>query len=612
MKKSILNCSMSLVFAPLVLSASLAHAAQTESYYLIEEIPLSADSETGLAEANSNLSITAVSEEGEYVAGNVLTFRTSFRFYDFSDRTTYDYGCQYASEVCRLFLYGDNSFYETYRDRLREQKSVQYLSNVLSFVAENSVSGNHTDGKNIQPLPTWDTVKEKLYVFDDISNEIYTTDTRVNSINNTLGWAVGYDSAPFIDDSGTSYTRDFIQRGFAYRLSDQAKVTLLPTAFSTSGELSDENGGVSSGLQVIEKDGKTLVIGMASTGYAGGSTDSFNECQTGNRENYYRCSGFHTQAWVWDITDADDGAQVEGTQLVDGYVRSRYGEAASYNLLKNGNGSVFVGTSSDDVYNSTNGSRGRAAFYTENEDGTYTVNKIPNIKIDGDNSNFEDAVSHTWANDINDSSLVIGNLRFVEVKSRNRAVEGFIYDNDENSDDYESVVWPLRNKPFSGANSEFSSINNDGLLVGWVDGLGEDQPSYNGTTRRQSAILLDINRYKEGDSSYFWRLNYLTCYEQDGEAEIPYYRIEHATHITEEGDIFASGFHYESANDFIYGINPRAVLLKLTRNPNVTDIDDVAACPNVEEVKYERKGASSSLWLLLLLPLVFVRRFKKS
>ncbi len=599
--------SIATAFAPLFLTASFAHAAQTESYYLIEEIPIEAAN--GLAEGNGDLVVTAVSNDGEYLAGNALTFRTAFRFYDFSDRTTFDYGCQYASEVCDLFFYGSNSFYDTYRKRLREQSGTLYQSNVLAFLANRNISGMHTDGKNIPPLPTWDTINEKLYVFDDIANSDYTTDTRINDINSELGWAVGYDSAPFANPEGGSYKRDFIQRGFALRLSDQAKVTLLPTAFNSSGELEDDKGGLSSGLQVIEKDGRTLVVGIGSVSYS--NSDSFGECQTGNRENYYRCSGFHTQAWTWDITDAVDGDQVTGEQLVDGYVRSRYGNAPNYNLIKDANSEILVGLSSDDVYDSTNGSRGRATYYTDNGDGTYSLNKIPNIRIDGDNDKFEDSVSHTWANAVNDANLIIGNLRYVEVKSRNRPVEAFVYDGDENSVNYQQVTWPLRNKPFSGANSEFSDINSEGLIVGWRDGDGQEQPAYNGTTRRQTGILLDYNRYIDGNSSYSWTLNQLTCYEQDGTPQIPLYRIEFATHINDEGEIFANGYHYQSAEEFINGVNPRAVLLKLVRNPAVTDIDDLAICPQIEEVKYERKGASS-LWLgLLLLPVVFVRRFIK-
>ncbi|WP_220717957.1 DUF3466 family protein [Agarivorans litoreus] len=607
MKKSIICRSLGMAFAPLLLSATFVQAAQTESYYLIEEIPLEAAN--GLAEANSDIVVTAVSNDGEYVAGNALTFRTPFRFYDFSDRTTFDYGCQYASEVCDLLFYGEDSFYDTYRYRLREQNNVLYKSNVLSFLANRNISGVHTDGKNIPPLPTWDTIDEKIYIFDDISNSSYTTDTRINDLNGELGWAVGYDSAPFSNPNGSGYTREFIQRGFALRLTDQAKITLLPTAFSSSGDLADDRGGLSSGLKVIEKEGRTLVVGLSSVDYS--NVDSFGECQTGNQENYYRCSGFHTQAWVWDITDAVDGEQVIGEQLVEGYARSRYGNAPNFNLIKGANNDLLVGISSDDVYDSTNGSRGRAAVYTDNGDGTYQLNLIPNIQIDGDNDKFEDSVSHTWANQVNSNNLVVGNLRYVEVKSRNRPVEAFVYDGDENSENYQKVTWPLRNNPFSGANSEFSDINDNGLIVGWRDGLGEEQPSYNGTSRRQSGFLLDYNRYLAGNPSYTWSLNQLTCYEQDGIPQIPLYRIEFATHINNEGDIFANGYHYQSAEDFVNGVNPRAVLLKLVRNPAVTDIDDLATCPQIEEVKYERKGASS-LWLgLLLLPVVFVRRFIK-
>ncbi|GAB1624347.1 DUF3466 family protein [Agarivorans albus] len=599
--------SLAMAFAPLVLSASFAQAAQTESYYLIEEIPLEAAN--GLSEANSDIVITAVSNDGEYLAGNALTFRNTFRFYDFSDRTTFDYGCQYATEVCDLFFYGDNSFYDTYRNRLRNQSNVLYKSNVLAFLTNRNISGMHADGKNTPPLPTWDTINEKLYVFDDITNSDYSTDTRVNDINSELGWAVGYDSAPFSNSDGSGYTREFIQRGFALRLTDQAKITLLPTAFNSSGNLVDDRGGLSSGLKVIEKEGRTLVVGLSSVDYS--NTDSFGECQTGNQENYYRCSGFHTQAWVWDITDAGDGDEINGQQLVEGYVRSRYGNSPNYNLIKGANSDILVGISSDDVYDSTSGSRGRAATYTDNGDGTYQLKQIPNIQIDGDNDKFEDSVSHTWANSVNSNNLVVGNLRYVEVKSRNRPVEAFVYDSNEDSENYQRVTWPLRNLPFSGANSEFSDINDSGLIVGWRDGEGEEQPAYNGTTRRQTGFLLDYNRYLEGNPNYTWTLNQLTCYEQDGTPQIPLYRIEFATHINEDGDIFANGYHYQSADDFVNGVNPRAVLLKLVRNPVVTDIDDLATCPQIEEVKYERKGASS-LWLgLLLLPVVFVRRFIK-
>ncbi|WP_432453150.1 DUF3466 family protein [Agarivorans sp. QJM3NY_29] len=608
MKKSIINRSLSLVFAPLLLSAGMVHAAQVEAYYLVEEIPI--EMANGLAEANSSFNVTAVSEDGEYVAGNALTFRSPFRFYDFSDRTSFDYGCQYAVEVCDLFFEGDNSFYGTYRHRLFNQASVLYKSNVLAFIAQRNVTGAHLNGTNSE-IPTWDTVNDKLFIFDDSSQQTYTTDTRVNRINSSLGWAVGYDSAPFSNGSSSVYTREFIQRGFALRLSDDAKITLLPTPFSSDGQLSSDKGGVSSGLQVIQKDGKTLVIGLSSVSYS--NSDSFGECQTGDQDYYYRCSGFNTQAWVWDITNADDGDAVEGVPLVEGYVRSQYGDAPNYNFIKdyNSHADIFVGISSDDVYDSTVGSRGRAVFYSANDDGSYSLNQIPNINIGGDSADFEDSVSHTWANAVNDAELMVGNLRYTQVKSRNRPVEAFVYDNDQASSSYQQVVWPLRDLPFNGANSEFSDINNDNLIVGWVDADGEEQPSYSGTTRWQSAILLDFDRYKNGESTYNWSLNSLTCYEQDGQPRMPLYRIEYASQILDDGTVYASGYHYETPDDLIHGVNPRPVLLRLERNPVVTDINDIASCPMLEEASYERQGAGVSWFGLLLLPLIYVRRFKK-
>ncbi|WP_026959036.1 DUF3466 family protein [Aliagarivorans taiwanensis] len=633
MKKTFVASALGLILSQQVVTA---HAANIEPYYLVEEIPIVeelAEEQApepyllGLEDARYDFNVTAVSDDGTLVAGRALTFFTYFTFFDFFDRTTFDYGCQYSSDVCDNYNYSNYGFYEFYREAHIHQRSRLYESKILAYWADLSGSpAIRNSGSNVEPVPVWPVVDEKLYVFDDPTSGQATTDTQINDIQRIDGhvWLTGWDSAPYYLNDSSNYVRDHIGRGFAKNASTGAVITLAPCNQSLTStdecDVTRLNGGASVGAKFVFNDelpgyeGRTVVVGFASYRYLDNSSSYFNDCQRGNRDYYSRCSGFDTQVWIWDITDAADGDLVFGEQLVDGYDLARYG-ASRYNVVNDiGSRGTMVGMSSRAEYDSRTGSRGRATKFVPNSDTAevpYTTIQIPNLRSDNHAPNtdkYRDTVMHTWATAVNDvSRLIVGNLRFSAEKGRNRPVEGFVYEDDGSN----TVAWPFRNLPQRGSNSHFSDVNANSYVVGWRDADGEEQPSYRGTTRRQTGFILDYNAYKSGAAVSSWNLIDLTCYESDaGEAMLPLYRIEYPQSIEDDGTVIASGYHYANANDFINRTNPRPVLLRLTVNPN-GDLANLAQCPQLEEQPSERSGGAMAWWsLLLLLPIAFVRQFK--
>ncbi|WP_026973557.1 DUF3466 family protein [Aliagarivorans marinus] len=632
MKKTFVASALGLILSQQVVTA---HAANIEPYYLVEEIPIIeelAEEQApepyllGLEDARYDFNVTAVSDDGTLIAGRALTFFTYFTFFDFFDRTTFDYGCQYSSDVCDNYLYSIHGFYDFYREAVVGQRGKLYESKILAYWAD--LSGNPTirsSGSNVEPVPVWPLVEEKVYVFDDSNAETPTTDTQINDIQRINGhvWLTGWDSAPYYLSESNGYARDHIGRGFAKNESTGDVITLAPCnqALNSSVEcdITRLNGGASVGSKFVFNDelpgyeGRTVVIGFASYQYYDTSSSYFNDCQTGNRDNYARCSGLDTQMWVWDITDAADGDVVFGEQLVDGYNLRQYG-AARYNILNDvGSQGTMVGMSSRAEFDSRTGSRGRAAIFvenTKNDNAPFSVAQIPNLNSDNANQNtddYRDTVVHTWATAVNDESqLIVGNMRFSAEKGRNRAVEGFVYENSGT----DRVAWPFRNLPQRGSNSHFSDVNAESIVVGWRDADGEDQPSFRGTTRRQTGFILDYEAYKRGDAVSSWNLIDLTCYETgEGQVTLPFYRIEYPQSIEDDGTVIASGYHYANSDDFINRANPRPVLLRLTVNPS-GDLQNLAQCPQLEEQPFERSGGSMGWLVLLILPVAFVRQFK--
>lgn len=634
MKKTFVASALGLILSQQVVTA---HAANIEPYYLVEEIPFAFDSDNvwaGLGRYDFN--VTAVSDDGTLVAGRSLAFFTHFNFLDFFNRTTFDYGCQYSNDVCRNFNDSTYGFDEFYRRALVDQRSKFYESKFLGFWTDLSTGPTYDNSNsNQEPVPTYSQIEEKTRIYDDVDTTT-STDTQINDIQRIGGdvWLTGWASAPFsLSDSGR-YTRDFIGRGFAKNATTGQVISLLPCNSLDSSACNEEalQGGASVGTKLIYPEGnqvpgyegKTIVIGYASYRYIDGSSSYFNDCQTGNRNDYARCFGLDTQAWVWDITEALSDptvTEVTGEQFVSNFARREYGEPPKYNIIDDiGSEGTMVGMSSRDEFSNRSGSRGRAVFLEANEPDEngeveipFKVVQVPNLGSGNANpgsDDYRDTISHTWSTAVNDTArLIVGNMRFSTEKGRNRAVEGFVFENDGSN----IAMWPFRDQPFRGGNSYFSDVNSEGLVVGWRDADGEVQPSQNGTTRRQTGLLLDYDAYKAGQAVSSWSLVSLTCYEDDdGQSLLPLYRIEYANSIDDDGTIIASGYHYANSADFINRANPRPVLLRLVRNDESIrpPLDDLAQCPQLEEQPSERSGGSMGWLALLLLPVAFVRQFK--
>jgi hypothetical protein len=645
-----------LPFTLAALSLNTYAAITKEPYLLVEEIGIT--QEDSLENASYEIYPTAAvtnSSDTTYISGAAQAVLSPFRFFDFSATPTYDYGCQYSDEVCDLLYYGtedsdgdanENGFMY-YRAALEDQSDGDYTSYFMAFLASGAGSVSSLSEGDTYDYDTWTAVTEKQYVFDTAAEN--NTDTRINDLyidtdanidSSSYVWAAGYDSDPFNETDTASGEADrdtldraFVQRAFLKNLDTGTIISLMPTVFSDDddADITDDYGGISAAYKIVEldtdDDGTTdtvYAIGQASNAFIDDDPDYWEDCQY-DADYFGYCSGYTTQAWAWDITDIISGSdttttELDGFALVDGWINEDYDEvnrsAIAYAMNSEG---VGVGYTTTDISESVTGGHAQAVTFDCSgglSEESCTLTKIPGTASESDYDDSE--IEHQWAVDINENGIVIGNSRSAEVDNYNKAVEFFVFkavtDDDGDYDFTDSdgtLSWPLRDKPFDGANSEIKAVNDNNLMVGWRDDEDQDQPSYGGTSRRQAAFLFDYDRYIGDDTSgddNVWYLNDLICYEEEGEATQPFYRIEYATEIMDDDSIIASGYKYDSIDDLWNKTNPTPVLLKLSVNSS-GDLDNLASCPVEEEEDYVRQGAGSSTLLLLLLPFGLIRRF---
>jgi len=456
------------------------------------------------------------------------------------------------------------------------------------------------------------------------------TDVAITDVVDIDGesFAVGYGSAPY-DSAGE---RDFVRRGFITDSStSEATISLLPDYYGDDDE--GVEGGFTSAYrmrQVTYTDGtvKTLIIGSSSKSLAGGDSDYFDACYNEGDEdeestlnNLVYCPGFDTQAWAWEYDSSSSATELEGFALATEWLddnSTRAGSDATYSAAAfdiNSSG-VAVGVSSFERSDSAQGARQRAIIMTPSSDGTYSE-PTELTKATSGVSDQDDNIYNTWAKTITDENIVMGNRQYAATKNRNKPIEMFIYDIDE-----DSVTFPLEDTKvqstkqrlagdsasFNGANSEGYAMNENGLIVGKADAFDEEDPVVDGIYRTQSAFLYDNT---SGDS---WFIEDLLCTEdEDGVVTHPLIRLQSATAINDDGVVLAEGFQYSSISNYQNQVDATAILVKLTPNTSSTP-DDSPNCWESEALETDDSSGSSggaSFWLwLLALPVLLVRRLK--
>jgi hypothetical protein len=441
----------------------------------------------------------------------------------------------------------------------------------------------------------------------------------------------------------------------------------------------DANGGLSSAYKVREVtiDGysSTFVVGASSISYPEDDDssdvqdyynycygfDDYDEDDESTLNNLVYCSGFDTQAWAWDVTDLLDTTQnLTGFELASEWLDDNEDNDSSditysASALDINSSGIAVGVSTFEKSSSATGGRQRAIIMSPyfDDDGDDSYDSTDNVYADEDQTVYSggdiyygapielteavddvddddgDTIYNSWAIAITDGDsddvMVIGNREYSATKSVNKPTEFFVYNLDDDTIDF-----PLKNKKVltteqkndgdssakTGANSRAYDINESGFIVGKVDDYDQTQPVTGGMPRTQSAFLYD-NGTDSSDNDESWFINDLICTEDDdGVVTSPLYKIRSARVINDDGTVLAEGWKYDTDDDYQNETNATEVMLKLTRNTDVTSPDDSPNCwdsdlLNTEEESYDRSGGASFWLWIIALPFLLIRRFKK-
>lgn len=610
-QQSLLASAIALTFSSAVM------ATAQEAYYLIEEVEINQAGD--FTEANFGPFAQAISDDGYYIGA--FSTRSSIKQYDYGLHYLYEKRCYFDSKVCEADWEGSNN--ET---QVSYENGLKFWRNAQTFADENGY-----DSQFFTYLIAGMSEPSEAYIPFDGSRS-FSTDQVITAVTNN-GDIAGYGSAPY--STSAPYVRDFVRRGF-YQSAAGELCELKPSIEMT-------NGGFSAAYEVrtvTSEDGsqKTLVFGHASVNRPEDSNKYFDRCfnsdDDNNRDNLNQmtyCPGFNTQPWIWDVTNGCAEGSLEGEAMVlnptNDWIEQRNDrDSTIYSgiaFASNDKG-IAVGLSTLYYRNEERGARERAIIMKPNSTGVYDsapvyLEKIE-LDISSDKGDREDYIRHTWAADINNSDIIVGNRIYDITKGRNHPTEFFVYN--LQTDTYTT---PLKDKTIlnkkqrlagasdnkNGAGSEVTAINDSGIAVGFADAAGEDQPVVNGNPRRQAGFLHDVITQDT------WFLDDLICSRNaDGVVTLPYYRIQQPKDISENGDILATAYKYPTKEDFANLVNAQPVIVKLTPNPNATGgINEQVNCfdaPEAEEddKPYKRSGGHFGWLLLLALPVWLQRRLK--
>ncbi len=543
--------------------------------------------------------VSAASPDASQIATYTQTYAQSFT-YDIGAPWTYNEYCLYDSDICEMLWKGTKS---DLSDSLYVwRRNISSTSNGYNhtYVSDRVNSINGTEESPASQL---------------------TESRHITAVNSDGSVTLGYGT-------GNAATDRIVRRGF-YNNNE------LKPAF-------DNNGGFSAAhdftnVQVTNSDGsvayqKTVAVGQSSVNWANSDdtarfTYCFNWAISDDRYDYddlFYCPGFDLQASYWE--DPASGDQT-AKSFVDGWIDA--GGSATY--LANAyaiNASGFaVGFTTDQIYDSTNGGRSRAALFVPKVESTdkltYTRTDITKPLTDT-GSDYNDIIRDTVVVDITDkvyndaikvfddatgtdaeqAFIVVGNRTFNQPKNRSYATEFFTYNVADGS-----VRYPLTDTPVKGANSRVTKINNDGLAVGWRDSRGEVNPTYLGSPRFQSAFLYD---FKKDKTAY---LDDMYCKSQIDAGQPVTLRLSNAISISENDGsgnytILANAYDYKTTENYKNKTGSTPVVVSMTySDADFYDATNAAVCPTAENESYERQGAGMGWFLLLPLTILFRRRF---
>ena len=624
--------------ATLLLISNTVWADQA-AYYDVEEISVDAEG------ANYGAYPSAISDDGTLIGSYSMKSSLS-RDIDIGLPFTFNRSCQYDDEICELEFYGsessdDDSYenaYQVWRNAQSNAEADGYSSYMMANILDTSetadIDSTTTDADTGIDTITFNSINTAVVPYEDSvdSTDVKVTDVAIIDGDNIV---IGYSS----DVYDSSNEREFVRRAFI-KHKDSDEVTSLLPDFTT-------NGGFSSAYKIKEVtygDGssKTLVVGASSISFpqdddSDDQEEYFNNCYFSDESDYINtlnelvnCPGFDTQAWAWDVSGVTDSTQdISGFELASEWLDDNEDNddsdiTYSASALDINASGIAVGVSTFEYSDSATGGRQRAIIMTPDDSGDYSApTELAEASYTGEEgeSSDDDGIYNTWATAITDSNVVIGNREYSKSKSVNLPTEFFVYDIDE-----ESISFPLEDLKVltteqrlngdssakTGANSHAYDINESGFIVGKADDYDQTHAVYGGSPRTQSAFLYNNNT----DESWF--INDLICTETDGVVTSPRYKIRSARVINDDGTVLAEGWKYDSDADYQDETNATEVMLKLTRNTEVSLPDDSPNCwqsdllgTDEDDESYSRSGAADFWLWLFALPLLLVRRFCK-
>ncbi len=463
-KLSALSLALGMVYA----AGTTAAPVNPGAYYEIEEVSVSRSGD--FADSNFGPYAVAISPDGSQAAG--VTTRSSIDILDYGQHFTYEKECYFSTEICDvLFLGSDNPEKATYENAIKQWRLDQteagerfYHSQFIPFTIAAGGEPNKEMGFDAGNTGSTDQV------VTDIADD---------------GSVVGYGSAQY--STGAPFTRDFHRHAF-YKDASGAFCQLKPSTDLT-------RGGYSAAYHintVTLADGqtRTLVFGHASVNRPNDENVYLDRCFDSTQKDDRRslnelvfCPGFNTQPWVWDVTDGCPAGELEGVAMVanpteqwldDPRSRNRNLQYSANVFSSDGQG-VAVGYSTIPYRSGERGERVRAIYLEPDNAGNYLANPIEIAEVEQGVKDPNDNLRHTWAVDINNNGIIVGNRYFETIKGRNYPTEFFIFDKQTKVIEFplqdknirskkERVEGGDTNKP--GSNSQVSAINDTGTVIG--------------------------------------------------------------------------------------------------------------------------------------------------
>lgn len=522
-------------------------------------------------------------------------------------------------------------------DGIAPEETITY-SITAAIIANNFTFTAAQNGVTGAWVPTFDSINGTTRPSD--TSVVNSVDTFYYGINDA-GVKVGSMTAPEKKTLNTAttdvtddywYYRDYESRGVV-KVGELEIPLLPPYTQYVKDDKTVELGGWSAATAV---NNQNLVVGYAGTDISKVGGDRVAFClSTDNtlpldvciqREQYPNSVGsrniqYQTRAYVWQL---DNGAAT-GSVLPLGLTPASDNTLTfTAQALAVNNDGVVAGRSHVYRNGNTKALAQDAAYWSKDAEGNYQYHWIP----------MGNSIVSSIAYGVNDSGIVVGSYRSY--------LQGYLRDKffyfDINTPDTPYVTPNDFAQAMTDLSSKPKDINNKGQVVGYIETTYDKEkprPKAGFLYDKDTGVFSNLNNLLTCESKGFekgadgnWSRHKVEV--QDGSGKTLSYNsdilVVEAASINEEGTIVGTAFirkpsyQFDSDGNIIVGDNglplfelngkgepvtayiPRMVVLKPTTNGEACTVND-----NTDTGNYERQGAASLAWLLVL-PLAWLRR----